>query len=96
MWDGVTPVDQHHDPLIFEGTEPETVVINNTGPGTIKVLAWRENRPSLEEVPPIRFEVRPGNVKAVKGSLVRVSLFRSIANLPSDHHFAAIGWYVKR
>lgn len=96
MWDGVTPVDQHHDPLIFEGTEPETVVINNAGPSTIKILAWRDNQPSREEAPPIRLEVRPGNVKAVKASLIRVSLFHTSDHSKIDRHFAAVGWCVKR
>jgi hypothetical protein len=93
MWDAVTSVDDEHDPILYEGEESAVVIVTNAGPRVVEVVAWSITKPKRSEVPVSRLELRPGNTKAIRGSLVRARLHE--AQPTSDHRLhAAIGWRI--
>jgi hypothetical protein len=94
MWDAVTSVDQHHDPVIFEGLEPEVVVVTNAGPATIQVKGWKQTAPSREASPLICLELRPGNMRSVEAVLIRVNIME--ARFVGESQHAAVAWRVKK
>jgi len=109
MWDGVTFVDPTHDPIIYEGLGPSTVVVNNAGPGKVCLCAWRENQPSAATKPDVAMELRPGNTRALSGTHIRAAIGNETSSkvehpkrrpgeFPrtlSEPQYAAIGWKVR-
>ena len=86
MWHAIAPVDESHDPVLYENPDPETVLVVNAGPGNIHIQSW-QNFNEFESHPDVRLELRPGNIRAVRGCLVRARLIK-----PSM--FSAIGWSI--
>lgn len=76
MWDGVTYVEPRHDPIIHEGREAATVVINNAGPADVRIKAWYQV-PPLHSLPDIDIELRRGNTRSVNACLIRASMSES-------------------
>jgi hypothetical protein len=95
MWDAVTAVDEQHDPTIYVGDGAETVVVVNAGPETVELRAWPQAAPPPDVAPIACLKVRPGNSKAVRGALIRVSLFGREQFGRSGNRFAAVGWSIK-
>ena len=95
MWDSVTVVDEDHDPVLYEGQEPVVVIVMNTGPGPVIVQAWRKPDPPHGSEPFARLELRPGNIKAINGSLIRAKLASSTIGGPRRSDYAALGWTVR-
>ena len=92
MWDAVTAVNREYDPIIYEGTKPLAVVVTNSGPATVKILAWDKTCPAVGAKPVARLELRLGDSKAVRGCLVRAHLSDPDTQpIP----FAAIGWRIR-
>jgi hypothetical protein len=92
MYQGVTYVDPSHDPVLYEGSRPATVVVTNAGPGQVTVKAWDETEPQPTAKPQARLRLSPGNHRIVSGRLVRVSALPDQSTGPS---FAAVGWSVQ-
>jgi hypothetical protein len=95
MWDAVTAVDEHHDPIIYEGDGAETVLVINAGPDTVELRAWLQTAPPPDMAPIARLEVRPGNSKAVRGALIRARIFGKDQFGHGGNRFAALGWRIK-
>lgn len=95
MWDSVTAVDESHAPIIYEGSSPKVVIVVNAGPGNVEILSWDSTKPDLKSPPIAKLELRPGNTKAISGSLVRANLRNKTSNDPSSSIYAAIGWRIE-
>jgi hypothetical protein len=95
MWDGVTSIDEQHDPIVYEGEEQALVIVMNSGPGSVELISWKSNKPEREQEPMCRIELRPGNTKAVKGPLIRVRLHSEQWPGSRSPRHAAIGWRVR-
>lgn len=94
MWDSITSVDQTHDPVIYEGAEPATIVVTSVGPTPVALRPWNETHPSPDASPTVQLELRSGNTKAVRGALVRVRVLDT--PVAGAARFAAIGWRIVR
>jgi hypothetical protein len=51
MWDGITYVDQNHNPIISEGKNAARVIVTNAGPWTVRLVGWPVTNPD-EKTPP--------------------------------------------
>ena len=84
MWHAVTPVSEDYDPILYEGDAPASLLVLNSGPGTIVARSWNEI--GGEDKPSIRMELRSGNQRILSGKLVRVHLLSG--------EFAAVAWQI--
>lgn len=91
MWDAIAPVDAEYDPILYEGTEQAAVLVTNAGPGVVRLVAWNLPNPHHRTEPEIHLELRPGNTRVVKATLIRVRFDKAFKTPP----YAAIGWSVK-
>jgi hypothetical protein len=96
MWDAVAPVGQTYDPIISESPFPMQAIVMNAGPGIIKLRAWDIRTPNAADHPDSEIELRPGDTRAVAGSLIRVRLFQIDNNFQRSPDFAAVGWRISR
>jgi hypothetical protein len=85
MWDGFVPVDNHYDPIIYEGDVPANTVVLNAGPGTISLRFWNDPKPQTSQ-PNISMDLKPGDIRTVLGALIRVHM-TDVSN-----SFSAVGW----
>jgi hypothetical protein len=71
MWHIVIPVAVGHEPIVYEGQRPASILLLNAGPAIVKANAW----PALSNIKgpaSIRLELRPGDQRALTGALVRL------------------------
>jgi hypothetical protein len=97
MWDGITHVAPNHDPIIYEGLRPATLVVTNAGPAGVSLLAWQSHAPK-DPKPDIQIQLWPGNTRSVSASLVRARLMEGVGvaapSLKIPAAYAALGWRV--
>jgi hypothetical protein len=92
MWDGFSSVDQHYDPIIYEGDPVSVVKVLNAGPGSVELRAWSKPDPG-ETKPDLSVRMLPGNIRTISGCLVRVGLYAPSDIPPSPVAlYSAVGW----
>jgi hypothetical protein len=100
MWNAVSSVSANYDPVVYEGPADETVVILNAGPGTIEARAWTDPK-TFHEEPTSHLEMRPGDQRAISGTLIRLRLKQQPPYPPPvpgqiPTPFASAAWRLER
>jgi hypothetical protein len=94
MYDGFVHVDENHDPIVYEGTDRAKLSVMNGGPATIELRCWNDTKPTREN-PDSKVELRPGNIKTVSGSLLRLRIkngYLPQISKQTNEGTAAAGW----
>ena len=88
-------VEEHPDPIIFEGDGSETAVVINAGSDAVELGAWSKAARPCVKAPLARLELRPGNTRIVRSALIRVSIFGKNKLGQGGKRFAVVGWSTK-
>jgi hypothetical protein len=107
MWDAIISVGPYYSPIIHEGEIAATVIVQNVGPGFVRLRCWKETQPT-DPTPLVDLELHIGDTRSVSGKLIRLLLME-----PKPHPYpppaagappaagwpfpvAAVGWRVIR
>jgi hypothetical protein len=86
MWDGFAAVDQAYAKIISETPEHVAALVLNTGPANVRLRCWDDPCPGQARAS-IDMELRPGDMRAASGRLIRVALSPT-----TQPEYAAVGW----
>ena len=101
MWDGFLSVDEHYDPIIYEGTNRTTVLVLNGGPAIVELHGWLDTHPEPDSQKS-KIKLYPGMTTTISGELLRVHFVKeqefidrrsSNDSKNSDtRKYAVVGW----